>query len=516
MLSRVHTHASSMSAPALPAEQASARDRAVQGTRTLLSICHGKVIRIALLLAAATILTGCPSLDVDPFPEPIRPPKELPTDIADEAAEAEAEQGDRTTPAPQAVIDRTTAAGIQDTLGQDLRGDPIRVSFNQLPLAAFINQVFGEELGMSYVIAPGLQRKTDLVTLRLTEPVPPAQLFDTARRVLRDFGVDIRKDANVLTFVLSDEIGTGEIPLLISGRTLPEVPATHRTIFQLVPLHVAGAGDVRSWLIDLFGNHDIEIDSESDRNALLLTGKAETIAQVLAMIEVLDQPLLRGRQGVLIEPRYLSAEDLAEELDQLLRAQGYATRVGGGGGAAIFLPLITANKLAVFANDRGILQLIEEWTETLDTRRKGEVKDAIFTYRVQNTQAAVLMQTLSQIVGGSVGGLGGGLGQLGGGGTDPTTTTATTPSQGFGGNVGMSAGGSRFVVDKNSNMLIFRGSGEDWEKVLELIEKLDKPVPSVLIEVLIAEILLTDQHRSGFEFLARGMLERLWGAGGGR
>ena len=295
--SRVHTHASSVFAPALSGGQPSASARLLRGTRTLLSTCQGKVIRTALLLATATVLTGCPSIHVDPFPEPVRPPKELPADIADEAAEADAEEGDRTTPAPQAIIDRTTAAGIQDTLGQDLRGDPIRVSFNQLPLAAFINQVFGEELGMSYVIAPGLQRKTDLVTLRLTEPVPPAQLFDTARRVLRDFGVDIRKDANVLTFVLSDEIGTGEIPLLISGRTLPEVPATHRHDFQLVPLHVAGAGEVRSWLIDLFGNHDIEIDSESDRNALLLTGKAETIAQVLAMIEVLDQPLLRGRQG---------------------------------------------------------------------------------------------------------------------------------------------------------------------------------------------------------------------------
>ena len=468
---------------------------------------HASVLRAGVLLLAATLLTGCPSLNVAPFPEPIRPPKELPTDIADEAAvEAEQERGDRTVPAPRAVIERTTAAGIQDTLGQDLRGAPIRVSFNELPLATFINQVFAEELGMSYVIAPGLQRKTDLVTLRLTEAVSPAQLFDTARRVLVEYGVDIREEANVLTFVLSDEIGTGEIPLLISGRTLPEVPATHRTIFQLVPLHVAGAGNVRGWLTQLFDNYDIDIDSESDQNALLLTGKAETIAQAIAMIEVLDQPLLRGRQGVLIEPRYLSAEDLAEELNQLLRAQGYDTRVGGGGGAAIFLPLTTANKIAVFVNDPGILELIEEWTDVLDTRRMGEVKDGIFTYRVQNTQAEVLVQTLSQIVGVTGAGLSG-LGGPVGGTTDATTAPATPPTQGFGGSVTMAVSGSRFVVDRNSNTLIFRGSGEDWAKVIELIEQLDKPVPSVLIEVLIAEILLTDQHRSGFEFLARGMLD---------
>ena len=200
------------------------------------------VLRAACLLTVAIALTGCPSLSVDPFSEPIRPPKELPEEVADPTtAEGEDEDASRTTPAPTVVIDRSQAEGIRDTLGQDLRGDSIRVSFNELPLAAFINQVFGEELGMSFVIAPGLQGKTDLVTLRLTEPVPPAQLFDTARNVLREFGVDIREDANVLTFVLSDEIGTSEIPLLISGRTLPEVPATHRTIFQLVPLHVANS-----------------------------------------------------------------------------------------------------------------------------------------------------------------------------------------------------------------------------------------------------------------------------------
>ena len=37
----------------------------------------------------------------------------------------------------------------------------------------------------------------------------------------------------------------------------------------------------RGWLNLLFDNYDIEIDSESDQNALLLIGKAETIAQAL-------------------------------------------------------------------------------------------------------------------------------------------------------------------------------------------------------------------------------------------
>ena len=70
------------------------------------------------------------------LPEPVHPPKELPEDAA---ATDEAERD-------------------ADLLGRDLEGEPIRVSFNELPLAVFIHQVFGEELGLSHVIAPGPTR----------------------------------------------------------------------------------------------------------------------------------------------------------------------------------------------------------------------------------------------------------------------------------------------------------------------------------------------------------------------
>ena len=53
-------------------------------------------------------------------------------------------------------------------------------------------------------------------------------------------------------------------------------------------------------------------------------------------------------------------------------------------------------------------------------------------------------------------------------------------------------------------MVLFRGTGTAWGQLLPIIEELDKPVPSVLIEVLIAEVSLNDQDRSGLEFFLRG------------
>ena len=164
-------------------------------------------------------------------------------------------------------------------------------------------------------------------------------------------------------------------------------------------------------------------------------------------------------------------------------------------------------------NDRGILALIEEWTDVLDTRRKGEVKDGnLHLPRPEHPGGAVLVQTLQSDRRNDRSAGFGSLGQTRV--PVPPMRQSHNDANGHHPHPGLRrqrrhvrAGGSRFVVDKNSNTLIFRGSGEDWEKVVELIEQLDKPVPSVLIEVLIAEILLTDQHRSGFEFLARSMLD---------
>ena len=283
--------------------------------------------RLGAALLLSWLAAGCSTFEFEPLPEPIRPPKDQPAGAvaAGDPVRAEASLTEpRTTRTPGVVIQRTVAEGIADRLGDDLEGEPIRVSFHDVPLIPFINEVFGEELGLSFVIAPRLRQRSDLVTLKLTEPLPPRQLFATARRVLREYGVDLREvEEGILSFAPSQDVASRDVPLLVSGRSLPEVPPTHRTIFQFVPLGVVRAPQVRDWLGEAFDRQDLKILEDSERNALLLRGTTDMIARALAMIEVLDQPLLRGRHGVIIEPVFMQPRDLADALNQVLRAEGY-------------------------------------------------------------------------------------------------------------------------------------------------------------------------------------------------
>ena len=462
--------------------------------------------RLAVALLFPWLLGGCAVLEIEPLPEPIRPARAPAEAAATDPApppEDETPSTSRIVRTPGVVIQRTVAEGLVDRLGEDLTGDPIRVSFHDVPLVAFINAVFGEELGMSFVISPGLRDKTDLVTLKLTEPLPPRQLFATARRVLREYGVDVQEaEEGILTFSASQEAASRDVPLLVSGRTLPEVPLTHRTIFQLVPLSVVRGPQVRGWLLEAFERKDLKVMEDPDRNALLLRGSADMLARAIAMIEVLDQPLLRGRHGIIIEPVFMAAADLAGALNSVLRAEGYQSSLGVAGPASvILLPLAGVNKVVAFAADRDIVDHVEEWAEVLDTRQKETIEEAVFTYEVRNTQAEELTEVLERMVGIQVDApapsepaeAGAGRGERGEG---RAGSPAASPAP--------ATTGTRIVVDPRRNLVFFRGSGREWAEVRSILEKLDRSVPSVLIEVLVAEVSLTDEEKTGFEFLLKG------------
>ncbi len=463
------------------------------------------IVRVFMVLGALVLAGSCSTLGVEPFPEPLREPKPA-VAATDESLGGDDDGGAadslQVAPTPGVVIQKSVAEGIADRLGENLRGDPIRVSFHDVPLVAFINEVFGELLGMSFSVAPGLTEKTDLVTLRLTEPVPPGQLFSTARRVLQDYGISVGEEEGVLTFAPTQEIGTDEIPLLISGRALPEVPPTHRTIFQFVPLHVLRTVHVSRWLKQAFSGGQLTIAEDPDRNSILLKGDLSTVGQAIEMIEVLDQPALRGRHGIIIEPQFLEVGAMVNDITAIMTAEGYKVDDSTGYTSIMLIPLESIDKLVAFAADPSTLNHIEQWARILDEEQRQTIDDAVFTYEVQHTQAEEMTDTLNGILG------------------IATRRSASTDLDDAGGEGGFSStvgssGGGRIVVDKNRNMLLFRGSGKEWGELLAVIKELDKPVPSVLIELLIAEVTLSDEERSGIEWMFRSSVGNGRGLSGG-
>jgi len=473
------------------------------------------------LLTLGLMLAGC-AIDPSPtpIPEPIRPPQQQ--EAYDDSLKAGSVRDEQTLKAQrfQSTPGRvqqgpTYVEASADTLGQDLTGAPISLNLNNFPLPAFINEVFGNRLGLSFSIAPALQSKTDLVSLRLTDPQPPADLFATARFVLSDYGVALTERDGVLYFQLADNTANDSLPLLVSGSALPDVPMSHRPVFQQIPMRVVRSDSMVLWLKDMFTGTSLQISSDPLRNAVMLRGPIELIRQASQAVELFDQPALKGSHSLAISPVYSDADALGAALIKVLQAEGYDVSENPPMGGVIVLRLKELQRLIVFAADPAILTTARHWVELLDRQSQEQVESGLFVYQVRNTQAAGIATMLGAL---------GYSASIPASGLNDSNTSSPTGERS-----GNLAGGSSFgstssngsnsgsrssaaqtiegnpeqgnvVVDANRNAIIYKGSGQQWLQLRPLLEELDRPVPSVMIDVLLAEVNINDREGLGVDW----------------
>ena len=199
-------------------------------------------------------------------------------------------------------------------------------------------------------------------------------------------------------------------------------------------------------------------------------------------IAVLDQPSLRGRASLRLNPSLMSVEELARRLSELLTAQGYSVSTSATQAAPVLLfPVSTLNALFVFAVDPRMLDYVSKWADELESRASGGSGPGYVSYQVKNTDAQGLAKVLQDLL---------------------STPAGIQQGMQQGGATAAAAaiGARRVVVNPTTNTLIVAGAGIDRAQVLGLMRDLDRPARAVLIEVMVAEVRLTGGLTLGVEF----------------
>lgn len=372
-----------------------------------------------------------------------------------------------------------------------LTGKPSKLNIEGLPLPEFINEVYGNLLGLSFHLDPQISNLKDLVTLRIDSPLPPEELYQAGANVLESYGISIKADGELLQFNYSPTGARTEPPLIVSGNALPNVPTTHRPVFYLMNLNVVEAQQAVSWLSQAFEGQKATFRSDPARNAVWLQGTLEVVKQAAEVVKLVDQPLMRGRNSIRIEPRYLGADKLAQRLVEMLKAQGYNATVGQNGTVNFFV-IEETNSIITFAADPNILSFVKSWVEELDKPLKQTKGESAFYYEVQRTSATSIAETINQLR------------------TGPSIS-ATAESNGAK-DTGAAPRNNQLVVDPARNALLFYGTNNEWMSLLPTIEQLDKEALQVLIEVIIAEVSLSDSLDYGVSWAANNLSSGLFGA----
>ncbi len=450
------------------------------------------------LLVASMALAGCttpeplPYLDFERSPQS-RQTSKLGVDAPSIPPETAVGRTPRTPAQVAGNVRQTTATPIAD----DGKGD-ITLSIEQMPLPGFIQAVYGGILKVNYSVDPAVSARTELITFRTPQPMTATRLVEVASKLLASYGVAVQDFGGLLRIVPNTSTASIQ-PQVRRGRALPSVPASLRPIYQYVEFEAIRVSSVLSTLRKILGT-SVEL-VEDGGNGLLISGQPDAVQVALELIQVFDQPSLRGQRSVKISPRFWGSEEFARRLTDVLKIEGYnAASSPDGSASVIIFPVSQINSVLVFAQTEDVLNHVVAWGRELDQVSQIKAGNSLFTYAIKHADATELAKALNDLISG--------------GAVTPAATTAApgTPAA-IAALSSANTSRRRVVVNSATNSLIFQGgTQEEYRQWLTLLADLDRPVKSALIDVLVAEVALTDNDSLGFSW----QLEQLTSGSGVR
>jgi general secretion pathway protein D len=499
-----------------------------------------------MAIVGFVVLAGC----AGPGPtrqSPAPPPASAPPVVTVTTQEAPGAQAGRVSPAagtvavvpapqppPAAAPAPGPATTAQATPGRPVTpparpGRQIVLNFDNADIEAVI-QAASEIAGFNYTIGPGVAGKK--VTVQTSGRIPEDEVFNVLLAVLEVNGVTAIRSGNLYKILPTTAVRERPLPTVVGGQADP-TRRDDELITQIVPLQHAPADRIAVTLRPFVQGGNLVVQG----NLLILTDTAANIARLLQIVNVLDVEVALDEMR-LITVRFADAVDLGRILNEFFSGRRVRTPAvpvpvpapapprpgapaapaapsiapGDGGDRP---PLILADKRTnslIVSGRRADVELASKLTAQLDVDTQANKR--VFVYYVENVKAKELATTLTEIFGkpgeGATrperrdvppGYIGPGAGPAPGvPPPSPVVAVVATP-----GDLEPSVveGQVKVVADEPNNALIVTTFPRNWPLIEDTIRKLDRIPKQVLIEVLVAEVGLTDENRLGIEWAIR-------------
>ena len=383
-------------------------------------------------------------------------------------------------------------------------GGAISLNFEAADIRDIAKTVLAEILKESYIVDP---KVGGTISFRTVKPLPREALLPTLETILRLNGVAMVRENGIYKIMP----GAG-----VKGSLSPRLGGPMGGYgMQVVPLKYIGSREMAK-ILEGIAADATAVKADELRNLLILAGTQNEIQHMLDAIDMFDVDWLAGMSVGLFPLQNTDVKTIDTELTKILgdkNANPFA-------GALRVIPLERLNAFVIITPQPHYLEQAKLWLERLDQAGNAGSGTSLHVYHVQNGKAEHLAELLNQA-------FGGGKAQAGRP-TNPTvapgltgTEMRSTPSQLTGNqarpaaaNVAAGAASAatlsisdesgtsevRVVADKETNSLLILANQAGYDKVVAAIKRLDESPRQVLIEVLIAEVSLTDEFALGVEW----------------
>lgn len=467
---------------------------------------HTTLKYTSIAALTSTLLSGCVSNDSTPMQ---LQQSRLSGAVSTENSEAMALARDNALAQQQGFQSLTPLAGqrtrIQSQLDLSSRFSntgELTFSADEMPGDELVHTVFGELLGVNYVIADGIANLAEPMSLNLQTAVSPRQLYVMVAELLasRNIAVSLKDE---VYFIHPRNPSQTTATVLGYGRKVSDIPNVPGIITQLVPLRFSQDASIERTIRQLTRVEIIPADGQS---AYYFTGERAEILKAIDLLDMLDNPSVRGRHIGLLRLNYISVDEFSKKVVDVLATEGMPVDLNKPGNRnLVLIPIEHLGALAVFAADSLYIDRINYWAEQLDKPSQGTDKQ-YFMFYPRYARAADLGSSLSNL-----------LGQSNSAPNQNRDTRTAQPTTTQNASNVRAAGQSssmpkqtgaltaenekvKMTVDERANAVIFYTTGKDYQDLLPMIQRLDTMPKQIVLEATIAEVTLTDEFAMGVEF----------------
>jgi len=364
--------------------------------------------------------------------------------------------------------------------------DDIQVSYvaDDLPLEEYVSQVYGDLLGLNYVLAPEVRAADTKVSLSLSEPISKEELYRVASNTLEQQNYTLLTKDNILYIQPADAQQQKNNVAIGIGRMLSDIPDSFGEITQIVPYVYTGSRNVSNIMSKL---SSAKLTILSQQKLIIVEGDRNEVERALKLINMLDVPRAFGKQIRLIAPA-----DAAEQIELLLAEDGLVKNTQGDF-SLIEMPRI--NALVAYAVSDEVMDRILYWGAQLDVPLAGD-EPQFYVFRPKFSKAEDLMNSVSALLGNIRSDRRPSESSSNNQNSQSESRSAPrSQPQSFG-----SGSSIQMSYDETQNALLFNATPGEYRQVLSLLEQLDNLPGQVILDVAIVEVTLKDDANYGIDW----------------
>jgi general secretion pathway protein D len=388
-----------------------------------------------------------------------------------------------------------------------------------------------EIVGFNYVLAPDVRGK---VTVQTSGRIAAEDVFGVLLAILEVHGFTAVKSGSLYKIIRVEGARERAVPTIIGPNPDP-ARTTDEVITQIVPVRFTNVNDLSALLRPLVSSRGTLI-AHRETNVLVITDAASNVRRLLDIVRLVDVEVAIEELQI-IPIRFADAGDLANILNQLFSSGRVRTTGPVTGAAPAPVPTppptapgtlrpptsatdasVTERPPLIVAERRSNSVIVHARRHELETIRRLITQldiniysgRRVFIYYAENAKAKDLAATLNAIYGAreTVPAGAPAAPRPGQPAIPPPPAPAAAPGAPLGGlgNIGgegLVEGQVRFIADETTNAIIVTTFPRNWSEIEATIRQLDRMPRQVLIEVLVAEITLSDDFRFGVDWALR-------------